>query len=582
MPNRCLPGRWEAIDINMMSKPVGDVSASVKHKRILVVQPSPSDVPFLPKLPEEYELTVVNSVAEALCRLKDRRFDAVVSAVDAFVPTQGSSTQSHVRTLLETIGEGICIVDHDGKMVWCNRAIERFDLEIRDQVIDSCKRALEQFTRNQAGQASGDQARVTRRFSLSAPHNRYYEVIASPVLDRDQLLTQVAAVVVDQTSARTLQLKMDAIDMAGRELVRLEGENIVNLNVEQRLQLLEEKIFRYTRDLLHFDHFMFCLLDRKRNKLEPIFYHGFAEGTMNTEIYASSEGNGITGYVAATGRSYICPDTGADRRYLPGLPGARSSLTVPLRLHDKVIGTFNVESDRSAAFNEDDRQFAEIFGRYAAVALNILDLLAVERHTTTGQLADNVGSQIAGPLNDILFESTTLMEDYIGHDDMRHRLQSIVDSVAKVRDVIKEVAAGASIVTGKRPDGITVDPVLAGKQILVADDERMIRRTISEVLTQYGCEVETATDGRQAAEFIEQKEFDVVLSDIKMPYMNGYEIFAAVKDRGGSTAVILMTGFGYDPNHSIVRARQEGLSAVLFKPFKVDQLIGEVRKAALK
>jgi DNA-binding NtrC family response regulator len=43
--------------------------------------------------------------------------------------------------------------------------------------------------------------------------------------------------------------------------------------------------------------------------------------------------------------------------------------------------------------------------------------------------------------------------------------------------------------------------------------------------------------------------------------------------------VILMTGFGYDPNHSIVRASQEGLQAVLFKPFKVDQLLAEVRKA---
>jgi hypothetical protein len=40
-----------------------------------------------------------------------------------------------------------------------------------------------------------------------------------------------------------------------------------------------------------------------------------------------------------------------------------------------------------------------------------------------------------------------------------------------------------------------------------------------------------------------------------------------------------MTGFGYDPSHSIVRASQEGLQAVLFKPFKVDQLLNECRKA---
>ncbi|MCH7526398.1 MAG: hypothetical protein IID39_03080 [Planctomycetes bacterium] len=56
-------------------------------------------------------------------------------------------------------------------------------------------------------------------------------------------------------------------------------------------------------------------------------------------------------------------------------------------------------------------------------------------------------------------------------------------------------------------------------------------------------------------------------------------MFAAAKDANAETPVILMTGFGYDPNHSIVRARREGLAAVLFKPFKVDQLLGEVRTA---
>jgi hypothetical protein len=43
--------------------------------------------------------------------------------------------------------------------------------------------------------------------------------------------------------------------------------------------------------------------------------------------------------------------------------------------------------------------------------------------------------------------------------------------------------------------------------------------------------------------------------------------------------VLLMTGFGYDPHHSIVRASQEGLACVLFKPFEVSHLLNEVRKA---
>ena len=115
--------------------------------------------------------------------------------------------------------------------------------------------------------------------------------------------------------------------------------------------------------------------------------------------------------------------------------------------------------------------------------------------------------------------------------------------------------------------------------MLVADDEDMIRDTVRDVLIGYGCEVSTACDGAVAIELIGKQPFDLVLSDIKMPNKTGYEVFAAAKEANASTPVILTTGFGYDPNHTIIRARREGLAAVLFKPFKVDQLLGEIRMA---
>jgi len=100
---------------------------------------------------------------------------------------------------------------------------------------------------------------------------------------------------------------------------------------------------------------------------------------------------------------------------------------------------FNIESDSPGSFSEEDRQFAEIFGRYVAIALHILDLMVVERHATTGRLADNVSSEVGGPLSDILSDATALMEDYIGHDDLRHRLQCIVDNVDKIRALVRQV-----------------------------------------------------------------------------------------------------------------------------------------------
>jgi DNA-binding NtrC family response regulator len=75
--------------------------------------------------------------------------------------------------------------------------------------------------------------------------------------------------------------------------------------------------------------------------------------------------------------------------------------------------------------------------------------------------------------------------------------------------------------------------------------------------------------------------FDLVISDVRMPDANGYEVFRATKDASPSTPVILMTAFGYDPNHSIVRSSQEGLHCFLFKPFQIAQLLEEGRKALL-
>jgi DNA-binding NtrC family response regulator len=64
-----------------------------------------------------------------------------------------------------------------------------------------------------------------------------------------------------------------------------------------------------------------------------------------------------------------------------------------------------------------------------------------------------------------------------------------------------------------------------------------------------------------------------------MPDANGYEVFRATKDASASTPMMLMTAFGYDPHHSIVRSSQEGLHCFLFKPFQVSQLLDEARKA---
>jgi DNA-binding NtrC family response regulator len=171
------------------------------------------------------------------------------------------------------------------------------------------------------------------------------------------------------------------------------------------------------------------------------------------------------------------------------------------------------------------------------------------------------------------------MEDYIGHDDLRHRLQKITDNVVRIREAVREVVQPTGGILGTKPTAPEVDPVLADRSVLVIDDEENIRMTVRDVLARHGCNVDTARDGDEAIAMINNGQYDLVVSDIRMPGCDGYSVFAAVKDKDANCPVIFMTGFGYDPSHSVIRARQEGLSAVLYKPFKVDQLLGDVRNA---
>lgn len=527
------------------------------------------------------DVVEISSIDEAIEALRHDQFTAIFSDSADFLPLERALVSQQATLILNTIGEGVCIVDGEGRCNWMNKKMQAWPASVHEKIRRTCQDAFQIFTRQVSPQNPETPAfNRSKRYSLNIDDQQFMELIASPVINPGGNVVQVVAVVWDATGTRRLQQKIDAIDKAGRELVKLEAESLSKMNVGQRLKLLEDKIISFTRDLMHFDHFVIRLLDRRTNKLEMVISNGLPSEAVNIELFAEAEGNGISGYVAATGRSYICPDVERDPRYVFGLEQAKSSLTVPLTLHDRVIGIFNIESRHRGAFTEDDRQFAEIFARYVALALNILDLMIVERVSTSHKVADDVCSELAGPLNDIALDAGTLLDEYIGHEDLRKKLQQILSNVNCIRTCLRQAAEGpnTSILGAAEVKG-DEDPVLGGAQVLVADDEPNIRTTISDVLRKYRAEVTVASSGAEAIGLIEQRTFDLVISDIKMPDKTGYEVFAAARRKDTRVPVILMTGFGYDPNHSIVRASQEGLQAVLFKPFKVDQFLAEVRKA---
>ncbi len=419
------------------------------------------------------------------------------------------------------------------------------------------------------------------RSTLRLGEKTYFQVHATPVVSSGSGVPCYLVVSVRDVSAEILQQqKLSAIYQAGLELGDLSPPELLEMSVQDRVELLKSRIIHYTKDLLEFETVEIRLLDRATQKLEPLLTVGMVPEAESRELYARPQANGVTGFVAATGKSYLCEDTTNDPLYLIGAANARSSLTVPLILHDQILGTFNVESPQPGAFNENDLQFLELFSREVAVALNTLELLVAEKMTTATESTETILREVANPVDEVLNDTAWILERYIGHDpNVCQRLQRILKHTRDVRSLIHKVGESIAPKVAHSPLPLRPQrPKLRGKRVLVADNDESVRRAAHEFLGRYGCEVETAHNGEEALLMARSFQYDVVLADIRLPDMTGYDCFCQVRESQKQLPVILMTGFGYDPSHSIVKARQQGLKSVLYKPFRVDQLLDEVEK----
>ena len=112
------------------------------------------------------------------------------------------------------------------------------------------------------------------------------------------------------------QQKLAAIHQAGMELADLTPEELFQMSVTERIELLKSNILHHTKDLLKFDVVEIRLLDAKTNRLEPLLSLGMEPEAATRVLFAQPQNNGVTGFVAATGKSYLCEDTTEDPLYL--------------------------------------------------------------------------------------------------------------------------------------------------------------------------------------------------------------------------------------------------------------------------
>ncbi len=156
--------------------------------------------------------------------------------------------------------------------------------------------------------------------------NRYFQIHAAPINDldsntaSDQTATaarQLIVTVSDITEEILQQQKIAAIHKAGRELADLRPREIFMMEVDERIELLKENIRHYLKDLLSFEVIEIRLLEQATGNLVPLLSVGIDQEAADRKLFAQPRGNGITGYVAASGQSYLCQDVDNDPLFIP-------------------------------------------------------------------------------------------------------------------------------------------------------------------------------------------------------------------------------------------------------------------------
>jgi DNA-binding response OmpR family regulator len=114
------------------------------------------------------------------------------------------------------------------------------------------------------------------------------------------------------------------------------------------------------------------------------------------------------------------------------------------------------------------------------------------------------------------------------------------------------------------------------KPILIVDDEKNIRLTLSQALETLGAEIDTAANGEEALRKLQEKEFGLILLDIRMPGMDGMEVLHRLREIRPDIRVIMITAYG--TVESAVEAMKQGAADFLRKPFDPE----EVRELVLR
>ncbi|MCL2347775.1 MAG: response regulator [Planctomycetaceae bacterium] len=556
------------------------------NNKILIVSKSLEEVEQVVgrSIAEDDSMEWIPSATEAISRLFQQRYRGLYISESMLNEVLQERLRSDLHALVEILPFGIALLNEKGNIFWFNSVFGEIAQKKRIlgepfyQVLDKPEIGGPVFSPFTIARSDKKPVLTT----IKNLHGKNYQFHLMPLLNNERKVHGFLVALEDITNLTIVNQKLQALHYAAGDLVDLTPKELLDMSVEDRIDLLKSNIARFIDEIeiLEVNVVEIRLLNPETLELVPLLSIGMSSEAAARKLYASTENNGVTGFVAKLGKSYSIEDTQDDPLYIPGSQGAKSSFTVPLLFHDEVIGTLNVESPIPRAFSEIDELLIKVFARDVAMAIHTLDLLSAEKASSAAASVEAIHSEVALPIDQILNDAVSLWR-YVGlAPELQEKFKRILDNARQIKAMIQRVGEKMTPAQAHPTPPDKVRPLLDQKRILVVDDDESVRRSAHRLLTSYGCIVEAATNGEDAFMMAETAKYDVFIGAIKLPDMDGYQFMLKLVDLLGidPPPYIMMVGFGYDGNHTRVKANQRGLRGVLFKPFRLDQLLNTVEK----
>ncbi|HZT79762.1 MAG TPA: PAS domain-containing protein, partial [Gemmataceae bacterium] len=248
---------------------------------------------FIHRCRPDCELVRVDSLPRALALLRSETFEGV------YLDPRDAAVHQQIRGLLRAdrilgaLTDALAVVDADLRVVWANPTFEAwcgghavgrgfYEALGSPDVVGPDFCPFHTALANAAGWLT--EASPTERppppvtaTRLLCRSNRHLDLHITPILDQEEAKTPLLiALGRDVTAIVLQQQKLDALHKAGTELAALSPEQLADMSVAERIELLKQNIRKFTRDLLHYDVVEIRLLDRQTGRLELLLQEGMS------------------------------------------------------------------------------------------------------------------------------------------------------------------------------------------------------------------------------------------------------------------------------------------------------------------